>query len=405
MSRWLSILACLACAATLSAGCGDGMTMVPPDTTPHVYDADDPNILCTGRIDFTNAKQPKFSVAGTSATVRFMGTGAWVRIKDEYRYGKFANFYDARVDDAPAVKIEMTGDPTAFEYEIATDLPYGAHTLTVVKRTEPNVGIGYFAGFTFAGTILPPPARPAHKLEFIGDSITAGAGVDAANGSADCMANDNYGLPAMDADKAYGADAARALDAEYHVVGVGGIGLIRNYTSNPANDLRPMPEVYDLLFPEQPSGANNVWDTTAFVPDAVVVALGTNDFSPGDNPGLTDVGVPADARPIMQVSDFVTAYVAFVDTLRSTYPNAHVFVISSPMLGDGWPSALYMSATDQKTALTMVESHYAAAGDDKVHKFFVDRVSGTGCGTHPNAEQQADNGQMLADFVKTTMQW
>jgi hypothetical protein len=120
---------------------------------------------------------------------------------------------------------------------------------------------------------------------------------------------------------------------------------------------------------------------------------------------MTAAGVPADARPIMKVADFVPAYIAFVDTLRGFYPNAHIFIISSPMLGDGWPSSLYTSATDQKTSLTMVESHYATAGDAKVHKFFVGPVSGTGCGTHPNVEQQAYNGQMLADFVKTTMQW
>src|SRR4029077_156455 len=217
-----------------------------PDTTPHAYDGDDPNILYTGRIDTANPKQPKFSVAGTSAAARFMGTGVSVRIKDEYRYGKFANFYDARIDDQPALKIAMSGDASVFEYQVATDLAYGAHTITIVKRPAPTFGIGSFAGFTFSGTILPPAARPTHKLEFIGDSITAGAGVDAVNNSADCMANEGYGLPAMAADKAYGPDAARILDAEYNVLGVGGIGLIRNYTSNPANDMRPMPQVYDL---------------------------------------------------------------------------------------------------------------------------------------------------------------
>jgi hypothetical protein len=171
-------------------------------------------------------------------------------------------------------------------------------------------------------------------------------------------------------------------------------------------DVRPMPVVYDLRLPQlADTSAANTWDTSKWMPDAVVVALGTNDFSPGSDPPMTAPGVPADARPIMQVSDFVAAYVTFVDTLRGYYPNAHVFVISSPMLGDGWPASFYTSATDQKTSLTMVESHYAAAGDAKVHKFFVTAQSGTGCGTHPNADQQAATGTELAAFIKTTMGW
>src|SRR6185503_14540371 len=226
------------------------------------------------------------------------------------------------------------------------------------------------------------------------------------NGSAECMTDEGYAVGFMDADKAYGPVAARMLNAEYQTLGVGGIGLVRNYTSDPNNLLgqRPMPQVYNLLLPEEPA-ANNVWDTAKYVPDAVVIALGTNDFSPGDNPPMTMPGVPAEARPIMKVSDFVAAYIAFMDTLRGYYPNAHFFIMSSTMLGDGWPASFYTSQTDQKTALTMVESHYVTAGDSKVHKFFVTPQSGQGCGTHPNVSQQAATGTELATFIKTTMNW
>jgi lysophospholipase L1-like esterase len=408
MSRSLFVPGALPLCALMFAGAcgGDGMPAVL-DTSPHSYDADDPNIAYSGRIDFGNPKQPKFSLGETSETIRFMGTGASVLVKDEYRYGKFHSYYDAVVDEQLAMKIDVGTDASMFTHEVASNLPYREHTLTVVRRTEANIGIGYFAGFEIAGTILPPPAAPAHKLEFIGDSITAAAGVDATNGSADCASDEGYAIGFMDADKSYGAVAARMLDAEPHIFGVGGIGLIRNYNMDASKgDVRPMPAVYDLRLPQlADTSAANTWDTTKWVPDAVVIALGTNDFSPGSDPPMTSPGVPTNARPIMQVSDFVAAYVAFIDTLRGFYPSAHVFVVSSPMLGDGWPASFYTSATDQKNALTMVVSHYGSAGDFTVHKFFVTPQSGTGCGTHPDADQQAATGAELAAFIKTTMGW
>jgi hypothetical protein len=404
-------LTAAAAVAIGGAACGDGGSMMTgaggsggtgggSDTSPHPYDADNPNIQYTGRIDATNPKQPKFSLGGTSLTARFMGTGASVLIKDEYRYGKFRNYYDARIDDMTPVKLTINPtDPSMITYPVATGLPYGEHTLTVVKRTEPNIGFGFFAGLVFEGTILPPAARPVHKLEFIGDSITAGAGIDAVNGSADCASDEGYAIGFMDADKAYGPVAARALDAEYHTVGAGGIGLVRNYTTDPSKgDPRPMPQVFGLRFPQMmDTSAANTWNPASWLPDAVVVALGTNDFSPG-NPDEP-------ARPKMVVADWVAADVAFVETLRADYPSAHVFVISSPMLGDGWPLATDTSWTDQRTALGLVEDHYTAMGMNTVHKFFVTKQSGTGCGTHPNVQQQAATGTELAAFIKTTMQW
>jgi lysophospholipase L1-like esterase len=398
-------------AALFVAACGSDAMMTPPDTSLHAYTADDPNIQTAsymGRIDFTNPQQPKFSLAATTITASFMGTGVSALIKDEYRYGMFKNYYDAQIDGMPATKITMSGDPAMFEYTVATDLPYGQHTLVLAKRTEPNVGNGFFAGINVSGTILPAPARPTRKIEFMGDSITSGAGVEA-SGQNDpaCMLDNGYALALMDANLAYDADTGRDLGADYHILGVSGIGLTRNYTSDPRNDLRPMPQVYDLLLPQlTDTSAANTWDTTKWVPDAVVVALGTNDFSPGDNPALTAPGTPATARPLMDVGAFVTAYVAFVDQLRAYYPSAHIFAMGSPMLVDDWPTAgLYKSRTDLENALTMIQDHYATAGDAKVHKVSIAKVPGTGCGTHPGVAEHQAVAATLEAAIKTALAW
>ena len=395
LSLWLGV-------ALLGGACGGGGSTpdTPPDTSLHTVEADDANIQYTGRIDFTNAKLPKFALGATYVTARFQGVGVTALIKDEHRYGMWRNYYDAVIDGAVVSKVRINDDVTMYSYPIASGLPYGEHEVTIVKRTEPNVGLGYFGGFEIAGVILPPPDRPAHKMLFFGDSITAGSGTEVPDGDPGCSA-DGWGQPVENADVAYGPVAARMLDADYHVVGVSGIGLVRNYQSDPSmGDTRPMPQVYNLTLPEMTAGSAT-WTPASYQPDAIVVALGTNDFSPGP---LKPDNTPADGRAIMDVATFTAAYIAFVDALRADYPGAHIFAMGSPMLADGWPTSSYQSKTSHEMALAMVADHYTTGGDSKVHKVSVTKVGG-GCGTHPNVGGQMTTATELATAVKTALGW
>ena len=380
-----------------AAGAGDGSVDTgPPDTMTRVYAADDPNIQYTGRIDFTNPKVPNYSVGGVYMTARFMGTAVSVSLKDEFRYGTYRNYYDAILDGTFVTQITpqqglSDAGTLIVDYPIAAGLPYGEHVVTIVKRTEANVGKGFFLGFTFAGRIQPPPTAPARKVEFIGDSITAGFGVDAPNGDPACQA-DGMGQPTEDVYKAFGPVLARTLNADSHVIGISGIGLVLNYSQ--MYDARTMPEVYDLFYPEivTPDGGTPVnWDPTKFTPDAIVIALGTNDFSHGDT-----------MRPLVDTTAFANAYVDFIHKLRGYYTNAEIFFISSPVLGD---SAAETPAGNLKSALATVESSLTAAGDTKVHKFYVTQISGNGCTTHPDAKQQAATAQELGAYIRSVMQW
>jgi hypothetical protein len=182
------------------------------------------------------------------------------------------------------------------------------------------------------------------------------------------------------------------LGAEYQVLGVSGIGLVRNYSS--MYDQRTLPQVWKLLHPQLENSVT--WDLGQYVPHVVVVALGTNDFSPGDNP-------PTMPRERMDPAVWAAAYIGFVNDIRATYPDAHIVCLSSSMLTDGWPAG-FTSLTDQKNALNMVEDHFLTGGDTKVHKLFVSKQSG-GCGTHPNVAGHAMNAVELATFVKTILPW
>jgi lysophospholipase L1-like esterase len=358
-----------------------------PDTSPHIYPPEDANIRYVGRIDFSDVTQPKFSAPGVYIQARFYGTGAAVMLKDEFKWGTFRNYYDAVVDGTTVVKVAPESSIT--RYEVAAGLPAGEHTLTLVKRTEASIGACTFLGFEFAGTILPPPEKPSRRIECIGDSITCGAGDEAFNNSKECS-EDGWGQPYNNARLAYGPVLAQLLNADYHLSAVSGIGLIRNYSFQ--YDARPMPEVYDSLFFELTESPK--WDPKRYVPDVIVVALGTNDFSPGDSD-----------RPIMEVDTWVAAGIQFLDKLRGFYPDAHIFCASSPMLGDHWPTQAYRSATDQRTAITQVVEHFNQNGDDKVHKIIVTQIVGMGCGTHPDVKQHTAMAESMSSMIASIMGW
>jgi len=369
------------------AGADAGGTSNLPAPEPRSYEADDPKLQYMGRIDWTNPKAPRFASPAVQLKARFVGTGATIKIGDENRYGNNKNYFEVLVDDAPAVKLTALKSQT--DYVVAENLPNGEHTITIAKRTEASIGYSSFLGLDVVGELLELPAAPTRRVEIIGDSISCGAGNEAANNSPQCM-EDGWGQPYHNGYLAFGPLMARSLDAQYHVTAVSGIGLLRNYSTQ--YDARPMPEVYDLLYTEELT--SKPWDTTQFVPDAVVVALGTNDFSPGDS-----------ERDKMDVDAYTTAYIAFVDTLRALYPNAHLFGMSSPMLGDGWPEATDKSATNLKSAIAGMVEHFSAAGDANVHALTVSKLSGAGCGTHPSAAQQATTAAEVASAVKTTLGW
>lgn len=374
-------------AAPVEAGTVDA---APPSPAVPLkrFSADDARFQLTGRVDVTTRKEPRFSAPGVYVRAKVSATAISVMLDDQFMNKR--NYYDVLVDDRPPFKITPARGKTV--YPVVSGLPRGPHTVTVVKRTEAATGRGTFLGLQVDGELLDPDPRPTRRIELIGDSITAGAGIEAPLNSPKCQ-EDGWGQPSNAATFAYGPVAARALGADYMLTAVSGIGLVRNYDWT--YDTRTMPEVYELTFPEMKSGSPK-WDFTRFVPDVVVVALGTNDFSPGD---------PEDGpRPFMTVDTFATAYEAFVARLRALHPAAVLVLASSPMLSDGYPEG-QPSATNQVAAIRRVVAARNAAGDANVHALEVTRQRGEGCGTHPSVAQQAATARELEAFLKRVMRW
>jgi hypothetical protein len=406
----------------------------------------DPNIQIVGRVDLTQtSKHPRFSASAVSITAKFMGDSVAVRLFDEARGGSF-NLFEAIVDNYPPVEliaanIDQAQTQVVFPINVVDDagapavLPCGTHTVTVVKRTEADTGWAEFGGFDFA-EILPPDPLPTRKIEIIGDSITCGAGVEAngtnapscsSNGFVDSKGNAvaGYGQGVENGYVAYGPVLARQLNAAWHVTCASGIGLVRSYWSR--GDQTPMPGIYPFLFPEDEVNNRTLWPTMQWstqgdagvsgAPNVIVIGLGTNDFSRDSAPAPDGGAQYRDPMPVGSVLDagldaasdagvtLEQGYVQFIDQLKGYFPGVHVVLISSPILGNGYPTLTDMQLSQHAQAIQDVSAYYA--NDPAVHVDFVvlPKVSGSGCGGHPSVAQQASAANAIATKIQSIMNW
>jgi len=109
------------------------------------------------------------------------------------------------------------------------------------------------------------------RLEFVGDSITSGWGARASAEAADdaaCNAGE-------DARASWAHATARQLRAESHVIAWGGVGLVQNDDAGTAPDGSPAPALWQRTIANEPESA---WDTSQWLPHAILIHLGTNDL-------------------------------------------------------------------------------------------------------------------------------
>jgi lysophospholipase L1-like esterase len=312
----------------------DGMVNVPPN---------DPNIFYVGRVD-CRPEGPSFAFPAVSLRVRFRGRALDLRLRDSGAgTAQSTNYYDVSLDGAAPTRFEAAaGDHV---YPLARDLVDGEHSVEVVKRVESNgnSGKGQVLGLrlSLGSTLLPVASKPV-RLEFIGDSITCGYGDEVSTTTPGMF---HYTTVDSNANAAYGAVAARQLDAEYVAVAISGRGVYRNYSDGAGKLARAF---YADTLPDDASAPP--WDFTRYLPDVVVVNLGTNDFSP---PGPDHEAYRA-------------AYGSFLRQIRSHYAAALVLAVVGPMLSDAYPPGV-QAWTTIRSDVSGVVNELTAQGDANVH--------------------------------------
>lgn len=313
---------------------------------------------------------------GTASSVTFNFTGNECSIAlqsvDSYEHH---NYVSLVLDGKYIGKIRIEkGAVQSFPIKITSNKK--EHRLEIYKNTEAHSGNILFVGTTAKLTSI--SSKKKKKIEFIGDSITCGAASD----PSDIPCDQGEYMDHHNSYYAYGPTLSRAIDVDYLVSSVSGIGMYRNWNDE-NKDEAIMPDVYQNLYLTK-DNSKPKYDF-AFQPNIISIALGTNDFSGGDG---------KKERLPFNVEKYVSNYINFIKMLYEHNPNAQIVITNSPMVG-GEKAIVF------EDCLNKVKSAFA---EDKSHKaiqiFKFKPMTPHGCLGHPDVADQKVMADQYAPFLK-----
>ncbi|KAM9984121.1 hypothetical protein ACTFIZ_003822 [Dictyostelium cf. discoideum] len=345
-------------------------TQSSSDSGSIIYPNDE-NILYSGRFDTTQSADNYygFSWSGCQISLSITGTTTIKPILDSVG----DNWFDVIVNNAILTPFNVSSVAHE-EYDIigSTSLdPTQTYSIVLSKRTEASFGEVRFYGFSVDSTgKTVPQQKPTRKIEFIGDSITCGYGD---LGTAPCnfqaITEDNYDT--------YASITARELECEMFLEAWSGRGVVRNYGSpTPVSTSGTVPDLYPFTIPTDPSIE---WDFDQYVPDAVVINLGTNDYS---------------TQPAPSQEQFQNGYIEFIKTIKSNYAQAEpeIFLICGPMIGN--PCCEYVANVS-----TLIGATYIDAQN------ILTEPTDFGCNGHPSLTGHQKLGAVVSPVIQKVMKW
>lgn len=326
-----------------------------------------------GRID-VKKDSALFYWPGSSATINFKGTGVKTTMKS---LREKAYFY-AIVDGDSTKPFKFGTDSSMQTVTLASGLSYGEHSLQLFKLSN-NTSENILYGFELQGKskLLKKDRLPKRKIEFYGNSITAGHGVDVPKGMADS------GLPEyFNNYYTYASLTARHYNAQYSCIARSGIGIMISWFPE------IMPEIYNRL---DPMDSTSKWDFNMYTPDVVVINLFQNDYWLTNNPNHPQFKVRFGT--IKPTEEFIiNSYRNFVSMIRAKYPQSDIICALGNMnateSGSKWPG--------------YIEQAIARLHDNKIHSVFFPYKNTTG---HPKRNEQKDMADQLIDFIDKNIRW
>ena len=255
-------------------------------------------------------------------------------------------------------------------------------------RVQPNyVTFHGFIGDDGAQLHTQPDPEPAHKIEFLGDSITAG--FDNCCDVADYHKPDGHLSSSSSFERSWATKICQSLDGECHYTAWSGFGMVRNCCGGATlgSDVwqRTLATVGSANASDPHSTTSeNAWNFSAWTAEAVVINLGTNDHL-----GSTAI-----------IESFNSTYEALVVAAAKVYgSDTHFFLACGPM------SDSYCAEIDWVIARVTAQGLKASLLDQRG---FINsnNTYGRACAYgHPGSHIDTAMAQNGSAFIKQTMGW
>lgn len=377
-----------------AAFAGNGKTSTTLPVEGEVVKASHPMIQYMGRVSFEkNPDVASFNFPGTTIEANFQGSSLKMMCRP------MTGYFMAQVDGSEPFKVGFNAERDSV-VTLATALPKGVHHVKVMYVIE-----GLFRNPEFRGFVLDKGCKlvealalSERKIEFIGNSITCGYGVESIEMSDPFEdETENHWLT-------YANIVSDSLKAQHTSISRSGIGVYRNYDGPKTGSAENMPWQYEYtLFNKH----DEKWDFAKYQPQLVCINLGTNDLST-DN---------------YDIQLYEKNYRMFLTTVRSKYPDAKIVLLTGPMLGKK-ESSEQRAALDRicadanKSGFTLVNKTVVdkkgkikkakKLGDKEIYRFdfsFQKGDLGYGASWHPSKLQHQKMAKELLPFLKNLMNW
>lgn len=363
------------------AGCGSGREHAANSDSPlpaqvGFVDANRAPLRWEGRVARDEGQPPRFAWPASGFRFRFRGTGVVARLEDGLTQDTIrdGDLLAVFVDDQPQATIVVPAGLA--DVVIASNLPNTDHWVRVLKRTESEHGTVVLHALELQGAgarFLAPPPERAHRLLAVGDSITAGYGVEGPDQHC------HYSAVTANATRTFGFLASEQLGAEYQAVAWSGRGLYRN--------LDPLAlETMPVLYGRRLAREVTAYDPRAYTPDTVVVNLGTNDLS----------------SPSPDERQLHDAYLGLLQRIRADASDAEIVVAVGPMLSDYYPPGS-MALRKARELASRVVGALREAGDARISlvEFPVAApAEGYGCDFHPSQATHRRLADVLVSHLR-----
>lgn len=312
-------------------------------------------------------------------SVSFKGTYLKVRIYstsgDSGENGSnIGNGYVRVYVDGESERIELKTNNEYYDLTLASGLDgEKVHTVKMLKAVEEDFSRLYVSGIETDGVFYTPDAPSDVKIDFYGDSITAGYGILGVAPAPQTSV--------MDGTVTYAAKVADYLDADYNVMAMQGIALSSACNTNGIVRKYVMKDVYSHYSVNDATA----WNYEKFQPNVIIINLGTNDNGSLINTYTGKFNPTADTNT--KLNTFISEYSAMITDLHVKCPNAKIICC----LGMMGCNELYNEIEKMVTSLNNGGANYVYS-----LKLYLGKTGGLG---HPSEQSNQVNAEMILEML------